>query len=142
MASKDEERTIKKDVKTITKIYDNVSKTQSKIDDMIIEIGRVANAFEEKDKQRILDGLDAAEDSIYIARDMMLVFTDHMTTFGFVKPSIYKIDFKTFKSMYGEYIKHYDAFRGAYEFFFDVDDTLARLRYVPKIPYIQASSNT
>ena len=127
MTSKDEERTIKKDVKTITKIYDNVSKTQSKIDDMIIEIGRVANAFEEKDKQRILDGLDAAEDSIYIARDMMLVFTDHMTTFGFVKPSIYKIDFKTFKSMYGEYIKHYDAFRGAYEFFFEVYDTLARL---------------
>ena len=137
MTSKDEERTIKKDVKTITKIYDNVSKTQSKIDDMIIEIGRVANAFEEKDKQRILDGLDAAEDSIYIARDMMLVFTDHMTTFGFVKPSIYKIDFKTFKSMYGEYIKYYDAFRGAYEFFFDVYDTLARLRYVPKIPYIR-----
>lgn len=137
MASKDEERTIKKDVKTITKIYDNVSKTQSKIDDMIIEIGRVANAFEEKDKQRILDGLDAAEDSIYIARDMMLVFTDHMTTFGFVKPSIYKIDFKTFKSMYGEYIKHYDAFRGAYEFFFEVYDTLARLRYVPKISYIR-----
>ena len=56
---------------------------------MIIEIGRVANAFEEKDKQRILDGLDAAEDSIYIAKDMMLVFTEHMTTFGFVKPSIY-----------------------------------------------------
>lgn len=137
MTSKDEERTIKKDVKTITKIYDNVSKTQSKIDDMIIEIGRVANAFEEKDKQRILDGLDAAEDSIYIARDMMLVFTDHMTTFGFVKPSIYKIDFKTFKSMYGEYIKHYDAFRGAYEFFFEVYDTLARLRYVPKISYIR-----
>ena len=137
MASKDEERTIKKDVKTITKIYDNVSKTQSKIDDMIIEIGRVANAFEEKDKQRILDGLDAAEDSIYIAKDMMLVFTEHMTTFGFVKPSIYKIDFKTFKSMYGEYIKHYDAFRGAYEYFFDVYDTLARLRYVPKISYIR-----
>ena len=137
MTSKDEERMIKKDVKTITKIYDNVSKTQSKIDDMIIEIGRVANAFEEKDKQRILDGLDAAEDSIYIARDMMLVFTDHMTTFGFVKPSIYKIDFKTFKSMYGEYIKHYDAFRGAYEFFFEVYDTLARLRYVPKISYIR-----
>ena len=137
MTSKDEERTIKKDVKTITKIYDNVSKTQSKVDDMIIEIGRVANAFEEKDKQRILDGLDAAEDSIYIARDMMLVFTDHMTTFGFVKPSIYKIDFKTFKSMYGEYIKHYDAFRGAYEFFFEVYDTLARLRYVPKISYIR-----
>ena len=137
MTSKDEDRTIKKDVKTITKIYDNVSKTQSKIDDMIIEIGRVANAFEEKDKQRILDGLDAAEDSIYIARDMMLVFTDHMTTFGFVKPSIYKIDFKTFKSMYGEYIKHYDAFRGAYEFFFEVYDTLARLRYVPKISYIR-----
>lgn len=137
MASKDEERTIKKDVKTITKIYDNVSKTQSKIDDMIIEIGRVANAFEEKDKQRILDGLDAAEDSIYIAKDMMLVFTEHMTTFGFVKPSIYKIDFKTFKSMYGEYIKHYDAFRGAYEFFFEVYDTLARLRYVPKISYIR-----
>ena len=137
MASKDEERTIKKDVKTITKIYDNVSKTQSKIDDMIIEIGRVANAFEEKDKQRILDGLDAAEDSIYIAKDMMLVFTEHMTTFGFVKPSIYKIDFKTFKSMYGEYIKYYDAFRGAYEFFFEVYDTLARLRYVPKISYIR-----
>ena len=137
MASKDEERTIKKDVKTITKIYDNVSKTQSKIDDMIIEIGRVANAFEEKDKQRILDGLDAAEDSIYIAKDMMLVFTEHMTTFGFVKPSIYKIDFKTFKSMYGEYIKYYDAFRGAYEYFFDVYDTLARLRYVPKISYIR-----
>lgn len=137
MTSKDEERIIKKDVKTITKIYDNVSKTQSKIDDMIIEIGRVANAFEEKDKQRILDGLDAAEDSIYIAKDMMLVFTEHMTTFGFVKPSIYKIDFKTFKSMYGEYIKHYDAFRGAYEYFFDVYDTLARLRYVPKISYIR-----
>ena len=137
MASKDEERIIKKDVKTITKIYDNVSKTQSKIDDMIIEIGRVANAFEEKDKQRILDGLDAAEDSIYIAKDMMLVFTEHMTTFGFVKPSIYNIDFKTFKSMYGEYIKHYDAFRGAYEYFFDVYDTLARLRYVPKISYIR-----
>lgn len=137
MTSKDEERIIKKDVKTITKIYDNVSKTQSKIDDMIIEIGRVANAFEEKDKQRILDGLDAAEDSIYIAKDMMLVFTEHMTTFGFVKPSIYKIDFKTFKSMYGEYIKHYDAFRGAYEYFFEVYDTLARLRYVPKISYIR-----
>ena len=137
MTSKDEERIIKKDVKTITKIYDNVSKTQSKIDDMIIEIGRVANAFEEKDKQRILDGLDAAEDSIYIAKDMMLVFTEHMTTFGFVKPSIYNIDFKTFKSMYGEYIKHYDAFRGAYEYFFDVYDTLARLRYVPKISYIR-----
>lgn len=137
MTSKDEERIIKKDVKTITKIYDNVSKTQSKIDDMIIEIGRVANAFEEKDKQRILDGLDAAEDSIYIAKDMMLVFTEHMTTFGFVKPSIYKIDFKTFKSMYGEYIKHYDAFRGAYDYFFEMYDTLARLRYVPKISYIR-----
>lgn len=137
MTSKDEERIIKKDVKTITKIYDNVSKTQSKIDDMIIEIGRVANAFEEKDKQRILDGLDAAEDSIYIAKDMMLVFTEHMTTFGFVKPSIYNIDFKTFKSMYGEYIKHYDAFRGAYDYFFEMYDTLARLRYVPKISYIR-----
>ena len=138
MTSKDEERTIKKDVKTITKIYDNVSKTQSKIDDMIIEIGRVANAFEEKDKQRILDGLDAAEDSIYIARDMMLVFTDHMTTFGFVKPSIYDIDFKTFKSMYGEYIKHSDAFRAAYDYFFGIYDMFADLHFVPKIPYIQA----
>ena len=134
----DTSKIVKRDVDTIIQVYDNVSKTQSKIDDMIIEIGRVANAFEEKDKPRILDGLDAAEDSINIARDMMLVFTDHMTTFGFVKPSIYDIDFKTFKSMYGEYIKYYDAFRGAYDYFFEMYDTLARLRYVPKIPYIQA----
>ena len=134
----DTSKIVKRDVDTIIKVYDNVVKTQYMIDDMIIEIGRVANAFEEKDKQRILDGLNAAEDSIYIARDMMLVFTDHMTTFGFVKPSIYDIDFKTFKSMYGEYIKYYDAFRAAYDYFFGIYDMFADLHFVPKIPYIQA----
>ena len=134
----DTSKIVKRDVDTIIQVYDNVSKTQSKIDDMIIEVGRVGNAFSEINKPKMLSALDAAEDSIYIARDMMLVFTDHMTTFGFVKPSIYDIDFKTFKSMYGEYIKYYDAFRAAYDYFFGIYDMFADLHFVPKIPYIQA----
>lgn len=134
---KKEQTKVKNDIKLITKIFDNVCKAQSKIDDMVIEIGLVASSFEESDRRYIVDGLDAAEDTIELAKEMMFVFADQMSPLGYIKKSMYDLDFKTFKDKYGKYVKYYDAFRGAYDYFFDMYDSLARHHYVPKITYIR-----